>query len=446
MLAGDFANSPDLVAFPETERDISSILDWCGEIGAAVVPYGGGTSVVGGIGPVRDDSYPGVVTLDLGRLDRVLEIDRTSRAIRAQAGIRGPALEDTLRPEGLTLRHYPQSFEFSTLGGWIATRAAGHYATVLTHIDDVVEGLRVVSPAGLVQTRRLPGSGAGPAPDRLFIGSEGALGVITEAWVRVQDRPKFRSRVSIRFCSFEAAVDAVRALVQSGLNPANCRLLDGREAEKSDAGTDPVVLLGFESADHSMDTSLARALELTGDHGGVPVDPHESSHPGGGPAGRWRSYFLRAPYVSDAMFAMGLLYETYETATTWDRFAELHHAVLAAARETLKSWNAASAWVSCRFTHLYPDGPAPYYSVIAPAPAGSELAMWTELKCAVSAAMAAAGGTTTHHHAVGRDHRQWYDAEQPGLFRTALHAAKRQLDPGWNLNPGVLVDRGRQCP
>jgi len=443
MLNTDFSNPPDLVAFPTSETDIAAILGWCGEVGAAVVPYGGGTSVVGGIGPVTDDSYSGVVTLDLGRLNRVLEIDQTSRAVHAQAGILGPALEDALRPTGLTLRHYPQSFEYSTLGGWIATRAAGHYATALTHIDDLVQGLRVVTPSGLVQTRRLPGSGAGPSPDRLFIGSEGALGIITEAWVRVQHRPTFRSRASIRFSSFNSAVDAVRALAQSGLNPANCRLLDAREAEKSDAGTAPVILVGFESADHPMDASLARAIELAGDHGGTLVDPDETQRGGRDPANRWRSYFLRAPYVSDAMFAMGLLYETYETATTWDRFAELHTAVLTAARRALQSWNTQSAWVSCRFTHVYPDGPAPYYSIVAPAPAGSELTMWTDLKQAISEAIMAARGTITHHHAVGRDHRPWYDAQRPALFNTALHAAKQQLDPGWSLNPGVLLDRTR---
>lgn len=441
MLNGDFSNPPDLVAFPTSEADITAVLDWCSEACAAVVPYGGGTSVVGGVGPVTDDGYSGVVTVDLGRLNRVLEIDPTSRAVCAQAGIAGPALEDALRPEGLTLRHYPQSFEFSTLGGWIATRAAGHYATVLTHIDDLVEGLRVVTPAGLVETRRLPGSGAGPSPDRLFIGSEGALGIITQAWVRVQNRPTFRSRASFRFASFEPAVAAVRALVQSGLSPANCRLLDAREAEKSDAGTSPVILVGFESADHPMDAWLARATELARDYGGEFVDPGEGQRRSGDPAGRWRSYFLRAPYVTDAMFAMGLLYETYETATTWDRFADLHARVLAAARGTLESWDAGSAWVSCRLTHVYPDGPAPYYSVVTTAPAGSELAMWADLKRAISEAIMAAGGTITHHHAVGRDHRPWYDTEQPGLVKTALRAAKQKLDPGWTLNPGVLVDR-----
>jgi alkyldihydroxyacetonephosphate synthase len=189
-LLGRVDHVPDLVLRPRTEQDVVDIMDWCGAAGIAVIPFGGGTSVVGGVEPRCDNDYAGTVSLDLGRLDQIVEVDRTSRAARIQAGIYGPALEDGLRPDGLTLRHFPQSFEFSTLGGWLATRAGGHYATVYTHIDDLVESMRVVTPIGISESRRLPGSGAGPSPDRLFLGSEGTLGVITEAWLRVQDRPR----------------------------------------------------------------------------------------------------------------------------------------------------------------------------------------------------------------------------------------------------------------
>ena len=189
---GDFSPAPAAVAFPRTEAEVASVLDWCGERRMAVVPYGGGSSVCGGVEARLDGDYAGAVSLDLSGLDRVLEIDRTSRAARIQAGMYGPAVEDALRPHGLTLRHFPQSFEFSTLGGWIATRSGGHYATLYTHIDDFVESLRAVTPTGIIETRRLPGSGAGPSPDRLLLGSEGILGVITEAWMRLQDRPSVR--------------------------------------------------------------------------------------------------------------------------------------------------------------------------------------------------------------------------------------------------------------
>ncbi len=226
-LHGDLRHVPDVVARPRTEQDLVDLLDWCATDGISVIPYGGGSSVVGGVEPRFDGP---AVTVDLTRLDRVLEVDATSRAARIQGGVLGPHLEEQLKPHGLTLRHFPQSFEFSTLGGWLATRAGGHFATVYTHIDDLVESLRVVTPAGTSESRRLPASGAGPSPDRLFLGSEGSLGVITEAWMRLQARPRWRASASVHFEAYDAAVAATRAIAQSGLYPANCRLLDAAEA------------------------------------------------------------------------------------------------------------------------------------------------------------------------------------------------------------------------
>ena len=228
--AGQFDNPPDFVAFPENEADVAALLDFCGSRQIAAIPFGGGSSVCGGVEPTRSQRYRGVISVDLRRMNKVLEIDHLSRAARIQAGAFGPELEAELRARGLTLRHYPQSFEFSTLGGWIATRSGGHFATGPTHIDELVESLRVVTPRGLVETRRLPGDGAGPSPERLFIGSEGAFGVITEAWMRVFERPRFRAKASVRFPDFASGLRAVRGLAQSGLMPANCRLLDPLEA------------------------------------------------------------------------------------------------------------------------------------------------------------------------------------------------------------------------
>ena len=209
-MLNDFASAPDAVAYPANEQDIAAVMDWAGSAGAVLIPFGGGSSVVGGVTPPTDGRC--AISLDLRRLDKVLEIDRTSRAARIQAGVFGPALEGQLRPHGLTLRHFPQSFEFSTLGGWIATRSGGHFATLYTHIDDFVESLRVVTPAGTLESRRLPGSGAGPSPDRMFIGSEGILGVITEAWMRLQDRPRFRAGGAVGFKDFFTAARALRVL------------------------------------------------------------------------------------------------------------------------------------------------------------------------------------------------------------------------------------------
>jgi alkyldihydroxyacetonephosphate synthase len=321
---------PDWVAYPDDEQAIVDLLDWAARHNVAVVPYGGGSSVCGGVEPAVGSSYAGTVSLDMERLSRVLEVDRTSRAARIQAGALGPELEAQLKPHGLTLRHFPQSFEFSTLGGWIATRAGGHYATQHTHIDDFVENTRLVTPAGVMQTRRLPGSGAGPAPDRLVLGSEGTLGVITEAWVRLQDAPRFRASGSVRFGDYVKGVACVRALAQSGLNPANCRLLDPLETVFSGVGdgSHAILVLGFESADHPLQPWMARALELVREHGGD-FDAEavaRSMAPEGadvqrmgaqahrtGAAGAWRDAFLRMPYWRDPAVGLGVIMDTFET-------------------------------------------------------------------------------------------------------------------------------------
>ena len=224
-LHGRIDSAPDLVARPTTEAEVVDVLDWATRDDVAVVPYGGGSSVVGGV-ECSGEGHAGVVSLDLSAMDRVLDLDRASRAARIQAGAFGPVLEDQLRPSGYTLRHFPQSFEFSTLGGWLATRAGGHYATLHTHIDDFVESLRVVTPVGTSESWRLPGSGAGPSPDRLFLGSEGILGVITEAWMRIQERPEHRRSSSVTFTDETGAFAAVRAIAQAGLYPSNLRVLD----------------------------------------------------------------------------------------------------------------------------------------------------------------------------------------------------------------------------
>ena len=442
----DYSHPPDVVAFPRDEAQVSQILDWCSAQRSVAIPYGGGSSVVGGVEVPADDRYRAAVSIDLSQLDRVLEIDRGSRAARIQAGVLGPALEDQLRPHALTLRHFPQSFEFSSLGGWIATRSGGHFATLYTHIDDFVESLRVITPSGSVESRRLPGSGAGPSPDRMFIGSEGILGVITEAWMRLQDRPRFRAATAVKFGDFLAGAKAVRAISQAGLYPANCRLLDPGEAETAGAGPgdEAVLLIAFESADHSLDAWMSRALECAADHGGR-FEPDagrtktEADAARGGAAGAWRASFLGAPYLRDAIVGMGMISETFETAVTWDRFEHFHRSVMAATEAAVKRVCGAGR-VTARFTHAYPDGPAPYYSIFAPSTRARQIEQWAEIKQAASDCLIALGGTITHHHAVGRDHRPWYDRQRPDGFARALRAAKRELDPQGIMNPGVLID------
>jgi alkyldihydroxyacetonephosphate synthase len=451
---GKFENPPDLVAFPRDESEIEAVLSWAEAEGAAVIPFGGGTSVCGGVEARVGER--GVVCLDLRRLDRVLEVDPTSLAARIQAGATGPGLEDQLREHGLTLRHFPQSFEYSTLGGWVATRAGGHFATLETHIDDLVESVRAITPRGTWESRRLPGSGAGPSPDRLLIGSEGILGVIAEAWVRVRPRPEFKSSAGVEFGDFLQAAGAAREISQSGLYPANCRLLDASEAELTGAGDGSanLLILGFESADHPVDPWMDRALDIARNHGGTPGDTRTSSptglkpqvDSGNSPVDSWRGAFLLAPYLRDTFVACGVLSETFETAITWDRFEEFHATVMETTRRAVSEVSGVPAdgpgapRVSCRLTHVYPDGAAPYFTVLAPAIRGGEVEQWDEIKAAVSEALIDAGGTITHHHAVGRDHRPWYDRQRPAPFAAALRAAKAELDPAEMLNPGVLID------
>ncbi|MGN6188673.1 MAG: FAD-binding oxidoreductase [Conexibacter sp.] len=438
---GQIDHAPDVVACPRDEAEVERVLAWASDVGAAVIPFGGGTSVVGGVEARVGGGWNGVVTLSLAAMDRVLEVDEVSQAARIQAGALGPALEEQLAPHGLTLRHFPQSFQLSTLGGWIATRAGGHFATVETHIDDLVESVRAIAPVGAWESRRLPGSRAGPSPDRLLLGSEGTLGVITEAWVRVRPRPSERASRAVRFADFGAGAAAVRAIVQAGLAPSNCRLVDAREAALTFAGDGSAALLvlGFESTAAASVTEerMRAALALCVEAGGSWEERAEG--PRGGASGAWREAFLRAPYVRDVLVAMGVLSETFETAITWERFDRFVADVTAATRAAVREVCGVEGIVTCRVTHAYPDGAAPYFTVLAPARRGEEVEQWDAIKRAAADAVLAGGGTITHHHAVGRDHRPWYDGQRPEPFAAALRGAKAAVDPGGLLNPGVLI-------
>lgn len=440
----DFSNPPDAVAYPRDEADIRATLDWCGANDLAAIPFGGGSSVVGGVNPPIDARYRGTVTIDLKHLCRVLEIDTTSQAARIQAGVLGPNLERQLKPSDLTLRFFLQAWEFSSLGGWIATRAAGHYATVYSQIDDHIESLRVVTPAGMIATRRLPTSGAGPSPDRLILGSEGALGVITEAWVRLHRRPIFRKSTTVRFRDYAKAVAAVRTISQAGLYPANARLIERDEAKFTEAGDGScdVLVLSFESADHPLDPWMDRALEICADHGGKwdrdALAEEDSQRRGA--AGNWRDKFLRGPYLREHAIARGVMRDTVESCIPWDRYMEFQARVKEATLRAIRDVTGRPGTCTVRFTHLYPDGPAPYFTWHAFGDKAKLVEQFWAIKAAASAALVDAGGTITHHHALGRDHRTWYDRERPDLFADALKAVKQTLDPHHVLNPGILID------
>jgi alkyldihydroxyacetonephosphate synthase len=288
-----------------------------------------------------------------------------------------------------------------------------------------------------------------------MIGSEGILGVIVEAWMRLQDRPVHQASASVAFPGMAKAVAAVRALSQSGLFPSNCRLLDPAEARNNGVGdgTSAILVLGFESADHVLDAWMKRALELVSDHGGVfdteavarsLAPKSDSAEHRQGAAGQWRNAFIRMPYYRDMMVSLGVISDTFETSITWDRFEALYEGTREKTTRAIREICGHDAGVSCRFTHIYPDGPAPYFSYSALGTStgrlADSLAKWREIKLATNEIVVGLGGTVTHHHAVGRDHRSGYEQQSPPLFRAALSSAKKTLDPAGVLNPGVLID------
>ena len=463
---GDFSAAPDWVFTPTSEDQIVLLYRFCEKESVALVPYGGGTSVVGGTEHVASGRFRGTACVDLSQFDKVLEVDDDSRAARIQGGASGPRIAEQLAAHGLALRHYPQSFELSTLGGWIATRAGGHFATLYTHIDDLVESVRMVTPSGVLETRRLPASGAGPQPERLVLGSEGTFGIVTEAWVRVHSRPRWRASATVHFQKFEDGAHAARSVAQAGLYPSNCRLLDAAEAmlhQVTKSGA-TVLILAFESADHPVEPWMERAVSIAEDLGGecaeepkyttdrvsaLPIrgssiPPMPRSEAEGASvhdiqeAAAWKQSFFDAPYLQSALVSLGVVCDTFETACTWDRFETMHAAIVGATQGALAKVCGGGV-VTCRFTHVYPDGPAPYYTFIGPGAAGQELEQWAAVKAAASEAILAAGGTITHHHAVGRVHRPYWEKERSGLFEQALVATKDKLDPQGILNPGCLL-------
>ncbi|MFP4625127.1 MAG: FAD-binding oxidoreductase [Natronomonas sp.] len=449
---GDFSPAPDVVAQPETEKQIVELLAWATEANVAVAPVTGGTGVVGGTGPPSGDDragYGGTMALDLKALDRVLEVDETSRAALIEGGTMGPHLNDQLREYDLHLRHYPQSYALSGLGGWIATRSGGHYATRYTHIDEFVESVRMVAPAGVFETQRLPAHGAGPDANRLVCGSEGILGVITRAWMQVEPRPSYRSDAAVFFDTVLEAASAIRNIVQAKLYPANCRLHDRVETSMyglSDIDAE-LVVLGFESTDYPTDDDLELALEICEAEGGRCPDGPDHYGPGFGrerptdsDVARWGGAFQMGASGSSGL-PLGVVSGTVETAVTWDRFPEFHEEMLANVQAAVET-ECGMGHVSTRFTHVYPDGPAPYYTFQAPGDADPDrrIEQWREIKRAGLDTVMAYDLTPTHHHAVGRDHKDWYAQQIPDNYGEALAAVKGVLDPAGVMNPGVLID------
>ncbi len=448
--SGDGSGAPDAVVRPSSVDQVAGVLGVCTGAGVAVIPFGGGTSVVGGVEALRGQ-HGAAVSLDLSLLDGVPAIDEISMTAVVEPGIFGPELERRLGAEGFTLGHFPQSFEFSTVGGWVATRSAGQASTGYGRIDELVESVRCETPSGTLETRDVPASAAGPSLRELIVGSEGTLGVITRATLRIRPAPEARHYEGWSFRSFEEGAEAYRMLEQAGASPDVARLSDEEETRLS---------MALASSGSLAERAGRTYLRLRGHEGGClaftgfegPAD--EVAHRRGRtarllraagavslgerPGRSWLRGRYAAPYLRDEMLDRGVMVETLETATTWANLHRLYTAVGGALREALSERGTPPA-VMCHVSHLYPSGASLYFTFIARQEAGAELSQWAAAKNAACDAIEANGGTITHHHAVGRDHAAWMPEEIGPLGIALLEAAKERLDPAGIMNPGKLL-------
>jgi len=432
--AGDLRDAPDAVVRPGTAGEVQRVLEVAAEHRVAVVPFGGGTSVVGGL-VARRDGFSGVVSLDLLRMKRLLAVDPVSMTATLEPGLRGPEAEALLAEHGMTLGHFPQSFEYATIGGFAATRSSGQSSAGYGRFDAVVVGLAVATPAGALTLGHAPASAAGPDLRQVFLGSEGAFGVITAVTVRVRPLPQTRVYEGWRWSSFGAGATAMRALAQGQMLPTVLRLSDENETALNLADPDSVgaaseggclMIVGYEGSPEAVAARRTAVTALLTDLGGVPA--------GEDPGRAWSAGRYDAPYLRDSMLDVGVLVETLETATYWSHLREVHDAVSAALTASL----GEPALVLCHVSHVYETGASLYFTVAAPE-GDDPLPRWAAAKRAASEAIVATGATITHHHGVGTDHQPWLEAEVGPVGISVLRAVKAAVDPVGILNPGVLV-------
>ncbi|HSE71217.1 MAG TPA: FAD-binding oxidoreductase [Nocardioidaceae bacterium] len=434
MRAGDGSDAPDVVVAPAGHDQVAAVVAWCSEHRVALVPFGGGTSVVGGL-VARRDGFAGVVALDLRRLDRLVEVDTVSGTAVLEAGLLGPQAEALLAEHGLTLGHFPQSFEYASIGGFAATRSSGQASAGYGRFDALVVGLTVATPVGTLTLGSAPATAAGPDLRELVLGSEGAFGVITSVRVRVRPRPTSRVYETWRFDSFAEGTAALRALAQSGSTPAVLRLSDENEtavnlSRPSEVGGEASggcqMVVGHEGEPGTVraarEATAARLESLGGECLGEE------------PGRAWAEGRFHGPYLRDSLLDVGVLVETLETATFWSNLPRLYDAVRTALEQSL----GGSPLVLCHISHVYETGASLYFTVAAKQDE-NPLAQWAGAKTAASDAMIAAGATITHHHAIGQDHKPWLAEEIGPVGVEILRAVKQRLDPQGVLNPGVLV-------
>jgi alkyldihydroxyacetonephosphate synthase len=450
LRAGTPEGAPDAVVYPGSREELRGLLSTCARLSLAVVPFGGGTSVVGGVEPLRG-AHEGVVALDVGRMGRVLGLDEASLTVRVQGGMRARDLEHWLSGKGFTLGHFPQSFEYVSVGGCAATRSAGQGSTGYGRFERMVKGLRMCSPTGDIDVAALPAGAAGPSLRELVVGSEGTLGVIDELSLRIRHAPAQRLYEGVFFENFAAGARALRELAQRHAAPDVARLSDEGETRMSLAlaGAGGVkgrvgraylgirgyaggclAIFGFEGEVEEVAVRRNRAMGLIRRHGGLPV--------GASPGEAWVKSRFAAPYLRDELLTQGVMVETLETATQWSNLEALHGRVGEAIDEALRACGTPGL-VMCHVSHLYETGASLYFTFLARQLVGEEIAQWQAVKAAASSAIVEGGGTITHHHAVGRDHAPWMEAEIGRDGVRALRALKAEMDPDGIMNPGKLV-------
>lgn len=431
-------DAPDAVLLPRGEDEVAQILTFCADRSIAVVPFGGGTSVVGGLDPLRGD-FKAVVSLDLRRLDELHALDEVSWEAELGAGLSGPEAERLLGAHGFALGHYPQSFLFATIGGFAATRSSGQDSAGYGRFDDMVRGLRAVTPAGILDLGRAPESAAGPDLRQLLIGSEGTLGIITRVRVRIHPIPEATRYEAWSFPDFATGADALRAVVQTGTGPTVIRLSDEAETGVNLATSENIgeaqitggclAITVFEGTEAHVASRHSETRALLEAGGGTSL--------GEEPARAWEHGRFNAPYLRDALLSAGALCETLETATSWSNVPVLKAAVTEALTAALTD-SGSPALVLCHISHVYPTGASLYFTVVA-AQRGNPIEQWRTAKAAASDAMMRVGATITHHHAVGADHRPWMRDEIGDVGVQVLRAVKKTLDPAGILNPGKLI-------
>jgi alkyldihydroxyacetonephosphate synthase len=450
LRSGDGSGAPDAVVFPGAADQVGVILAICAVNGVAVIPFGGGSSVVGGVEALRG-THAAAISLDLTRMTGLLHLDEKSLTARFQPGLFGPAVEAQLGAAGYTLGHFPQSFEYSTVGGWVATRSAGQASTGYGRIDDLVEAVTLTAPAGTITTKDVPGTAAGPSLRELVVGSEGVLGVITEATLRIRPAPPVRHYEGWSLRSFEEGCEALRILEQADASPDVARLSDEEETRLS------MALSSSGGASARLGRAYLRArghdggcLAFTGFDGTADDVARRRTHAaeilraagamslGQKPGQSWLRGRFSAPYLRDDMLDRGVMVETLETATTWTNLPVLYAAVRSALDSAL-SGRGTPPLVMCHVSHLYRSGASLYFTFIARQERGAELDQWSAAKTAACDAIVANGGTITHHHAVGADHAPWMADEVGAVGLDVLRQAKERLDPAGIMNPEKLL-------